>query len=94
MEVFVNSGASQGNVDVFFKILDKLVRAMELGGRIIGSLWTLIRMAIKLSNAVIGWLSLILVAMKFGNWFKSVVGLARESYLLIGEIDQLEAEFG
>jgi len=94
MEVFVNSGASQAKVDVFFKILDKLVRAMELGGRIIGSLWTLIRMAIKLSNAVIGWLSLILVAMKFGNWFKSVVGLARESYLLIGEIDQLEDEFG
>lgn len=92
MEVFINSNASQEEVDVFFRTLALIVRAMRLGGRIIGSIWDFIRAAIKLSNAVIGWLSLILSLMKFGNWFRQMVDLARESYSLIEEMDQLAAD--
>lgn len=94
LEVFISANANPEEVDRFFDILDLIVRAMSLGGRIIGRLWELISMVIRVSNAVIGWLSLILTLMKFGNWVRSIVGLAQESHALITEMDELAAEVG
>ena len=91
-DVVVNANAPRDNVTEFFEQLDLRVRALELGGQIIGQLWSVLRQVIRLTNAALGWLGLLMSLIKLGNWLRRMANLAQASRQLITEFDALDAD--
>ena len=87
--VVVHPAASDAKLENFYDALDLRVRAMQLGGRIIGQLWRLIRQVISLTNAALGWLGMLMALLKLGNWLRRSATLAVESRRLVSEFAEL-----
>jgi hypothetical protein len=89
--VVVNPACTRQRVIGFFHKLELRIRAMELGGLIIGQIWQLVKFAIKTAGSILGWLEMLIVLVKLRNWIKRSVALSRESLLLVRELDATAA---
>ena len=91
MDVFINSSATPERVSGFFQALSLRVRAMEVGGALLCLIFGIIRTIISATNAVLGWLGLVIALVKLANRLKRGVELARESMAIVREFERINA---
>ena len=71
-------------------VLRLRVRAMELGGKIVGQLLALVRMTVGAADALLGWLGLIIALVRLGAWLRRSAHLSAEAFALMTELDAIE----
>ena len=83
LEILINRMADGNHIRAFSSHILLRARVFSLACKIFAGLLDLVKLILKLTGAVLGWLGLLLALVKLGNWIRTAIGISRETAALM-----------